>query len=118
MKIRHVLPAEGLIACYIMNRAPYGVLKTVEHRCLVTENGEDKIVGFILDEVIKPATEVKPHTRFMGYKKANEFKPEQWETYRNQLVSWGMKWEAENQPVPDQVRQLWAEKGEVPEGVG
>lgn len=119
IKIRHVLPGDNLVACYIMNREPYGVIKTVLHKALVTDEGEDKIIGFILDDVIKPAHEVKSHTRFMGYKQANELTKEQWEIYRNQLTAWGRAWAAENQPVPDQVRQMWTgpEAG-VPEGVG
>lgn len=119
MKIRHVLPGDNLVACYIMNKEPYGVLKTVLHKALVTDEGEDKIVGFILDDVIKAATDIdKTHTRFMGYKQANEFTKDQWEIYRDQLVNWGRKWASESQPVPDQVRKMWAENAEVPEGVG
>jgi hypothetical protein len=115
MKIKHVLPADGLVAQYIHDHEPYGTVAPCVHQALVERKNEDpepefenvsEIVGFVIDRYIVPADEVSEGTRFIGYIRAT-YNADQWKEHIESLKVMGRRWAAENAPIPPTVEKIF-----------
>ena len=115
MKIKHVLPADGLVAQYIMDHDPYASLVPCVHQALVERKTDDpeaefenqsEIIGFVIDRYIVPADEVSEGTRFLGYIR-NNYNAEQWKAHLESLQVLGRRWAAENAPIPPTVEKVF-----------
>lgn len=127
-KIRHVLePQRDIYAAYMFKGEPYGALVPVLYLCLVdrwedeSEPPKSAIVGYVINGEITPADETdKSRCRFLGYQNRNLVPPEQWADYLAEIQRWGRSWEAQERPVPQQIRRVWEEpeEMELPDGIG
>jgi hypothetical protein len=109
MKIRHILPADNLYACYLLDKSPYASMLKCQHRALVSRREDDEvkdaewvdeIIGFVLDGTVVPADEVSEGTTFLYYVDRSDYTNEQFLKMSSDLVQWGQQVYQQNHPAP------------------
>lgn len=125
MKIRHVLPGNNLVATYILKSAPYYAVRPLIHQALVTRDGEDEIIGFVLDKTIKPADVKNDKIEFLAYenpllfpKESNDYQMS-WSDHLGEMQRWGQKWAQRDRPapeIPEHLRHILGDEENVGQG--